>query len=606
MKPDDKPPDQPDEFERGSEPSEGLGDIDADLAVLMPRPDETDTGLEIMRRETKSSEKGKGGPSSARPAAQKTPVPVRPPPPPPPPPKAAPPPAPTPRPQAPPPPEPGPEAAGGFDFHPEKEPEGGPDRHRIQKEGFHDDIPSSSEGEKKFGGPKRRKVATVKRVKARPAQKKPAAPASPPVSSQAGPAEPPPPDEPIKAAFPKGLPEGLGEISDAATQRIPGHQRFSDLPDDESPKSEAEVDDREFLELFAVDESSPVSPPDQKVELSEEPASPAEAEPEDKPEVIEIVEPASPAEEPESLPKAELQDRPEVIEIVEPAETPTPPAKGEAELEIDAFPVTGNAMTQPIGSTDPKDKPISAYSTEEIPIPPPVDPQDVASEPDTILDQEFREFMGGEAEPGEPKVPLRPSTDPTESVREYKTAESRDLDTPYSKEELENLFAEEAPPTPPWEKKKSRRKARSSRRARSRRATSSGKLLLLVVLLGGVLGVAHLPNVSKRIQPFVAKQIVTLGLQKYFPVYVKTPDAKDAEDAGVLPGKVDPGDTKKGPPNEDPAKPPREDPVRPPKEDPPELPPPVNVDPALKAFLDEAMRSEKLGVPILSTRGGPR
>ncbi|MCZ6601399.1 MAG: hypothetical protein O6952_00170, partial [Planctomycetota bacterium] len=176
----------------------------------------------------------------------------------------------------------------------------------------------------------------------------------------------------------------------------------------------------------------------------------------------------------------------------------------------------------------------------------------------------------GEAEPEGPKVPVRPSTDPTESVREYKTAESRDLDTPYSKEELENLFAEEAPPTPPWEKKKSRRKVRSSRRARARRVTSPGKLLLLVVLVGAVLGVAHLPSLSKWVRPFVANQIVTLGLQEYFPAYVKF---SDAEDAGVGPGKVGEGETKKAPPKEDPIKPPKEDPIKPPKEDPPEPPP---------------------------------
>ena len=656
---------RPPEDQAASEESdEGLGDIDADLAVLMPRPDETDTGLKISKGGRKPAPADTAEPAPppaeatppkrvvpkphpvAKPSRPKPPplpqaplhpepppqaapgpadpespsippepapqapppppahparpsVPAEPPPAPPaqsampsippePPPQAPPPPAQSARPSLPP--EPAPEEQFDFDLQQDDVADEDDERHQVQKESFGEALSADGEEDKvrKFGGPKRRKVATVKkaRAKARPGPQKGERPGAEPT-----PRAPAASSEPIKEAFPGPLPENLaGDLSEAATQRIPGHQRYSDLPAGAASAEE----DQEVQDFFDIGKKpEEVQPPRESEPPPSELAGPpvvstVEQAPDLKPDTplsppnLQIDSGLSEKDEASEAAPAEagLDD---LMSTGEPGLESGPAA--EEELDVDQFPVAEGSDIPAIADEFPPEKAISAASTEEIPIAEPT----AGSDPDSILDQEFREFMGGDGESssGDPPPPMTPSADPSESVREYKKAESRDLDTPYTKEELENLFSEEARPTPPWEKPKSRRRtAQTSRRARAPRRSSSGKILFLLILFGVVIGIAHFePSVQGWVLPRVVTAIEVMKLEKYFPAYVSAV-APEASPKGV----------EKPPEGAD--KPPEEV-VKPPEGA--EKPPPEATEAtgssALDAFIKEALRSERLGLP---------
>ena len=475
----------------------------------------------------------------------------------------------------------------GFDFDLERtggEPAPQQERPQVRKEGF-DEVLSPGPEEKearKLGGPKRRKVATVK--KGRQARK-------PPASKPPGPS---PEDRPIREAFPTAHPGGPDDLSEAATQRIPGHKSMSELESEgKEPTS------RDFLEIPpGGDEPVATEPPD---------VSTVEVEPRLPPEVPLSAPNVQLDSSMENVEGGPLADEPDVsgVPVPEIEEVPIGDEHGPGavdEVEIKEFPVADALEVPSVADDLPPEKHLSGAVTEEIPIAEPAG----SSEPDAILEQEFRDFMGGEFESGEgPPVPAAPSADPTESVREYKAADPRDLDTPYSKEELENLFTEDAKPTPPWEKPKTRRRRdpRTSRRARRPTGTSSGKLLLLIILFGVLVGLSHWKPVKAFILPKVVRSVTYLGLGKYFPAYVgvgsmaSAPEVQPAEGVGTTGPGVGEGKTEPGvgegktetPDGREAGTPTGAVGEKPPEER----------DPALDAFLSEAERSERFGIPRL-------
>jgi hypothetical protein len=539
------------EEERQEQPDEEMGDIDADLAVLLPRTEETDTGLEIKvsgrNRETRpvvhpaeeETQSGLAPPVIDSPTGVPTP-PIEPEPDIPPELKPGPPidtEIPPELQSAPPPPPPPQEEDKGYDFQVERpEPAKEVPRPQVQKQDFDDLMAPTQQAGKPAvptepPGARRRKVATV-----RP-KKKPVADRPPP---------PPPEDVPIEQAFPKPLDSG-GSMSEAVTQAIPGHKRIEKPPPDLEPEDldlpgglvPPDVDEEQ-----GVEDIIDIAPDEERDEIPLEAPLPLAPEPEE-PEPV-----ASDGLGMEDVPLADEVTIP--LADDEEAEAPRPPGESTEEL-----PVTEDGMDFDIGG-DPG-----------------------------VVDQEMQDFMGG-GQPTE-EYPEAEYTDPSQQVREYGNVESRDIDTPYSKEELENLFSDEPPPVPPWERPSARVMTPSGRvTARKAKVRQPGKLLLLLILILAIIGVVGyverdwwMPRIAKPVVKASKSWGIDESVARIFPALYKMGEDQIAREL----------DEQTRPPAPPPVPPPEE-----PPEEPPE-PEPTGPDPALVEFLETSRESEAMGIP---------